>query len=130
MATIKDFLKCPKCKKQMMRQSLHQEFGKEYFSHCCHEYFGVNELVNQWGYDAGDLVPSYPVTHANYKGWYPTEQVKWFSEFDSGEPMWATAYERVDAYKVVQRMFLGLPELEDYQDLMSTNEDALQIGVQ
>lgn len=112
MATVKDFLKCPKCKKQMMKQSLHQEFGKEYFSHCCHEYFGVNELVNQWGYDAGDLVPNMDIPT-------PTD-----------EPMWATAYERVDAYKIVQRMFLGLPELEDYRDYLNTREDALQIGVQ
>ena len=151
MATVKDFIKCPKCGKKKMGKAHPQTFGKEYFARCCHEYFGVNELVNQWGYDAGDLFPYYPVTHANYKNWIPKENIPMmveidygqqeievfsmlnrpnYSEFDGGEPYWDTLAERVDAYEMVNRMFLGIPELDDYADLKETEYDALGIGVQ
>lgn len=139
MATVKDFIKCPKCGKQKMGKAHPPRFGKEYYAHCCHEYFGVNELVNQWNYDAGDLFPYYPVTHADYKGWLyvssphtPILEIgnKYYSEFDSGEPYWGTLAERVDAYEMVNRMLLGIPEYDDYLDLKETEYDALGIGVQ
>lgn len=133
MATVNDFLKCPKCGKQMMGKSHPQKFGKEYFANCCHEYFGVNELVNQFGYDAADLTPAYPVTHANYKGWItvpPTTETSFYSEVPAYEPDWDTLSERVDAYEMVNRMLLGIPEWDDYLDLKETQECALQIGVQ
>ena len=146
MATVKDFIKCPKCGKQMMGKAHPQKFGKEYFAHCCHQYFGVNELVNQWNYDAADLTPIYPVTHANYKVWIPKGSYPYMvdvekypnksmwnvarSEFDGGEPIWETLTEYADAQKMVGRMFLGIPELDDYTDLLATQEDALEIGVQ
>jgi len=136
MATVNDFLKCPKCGKQMMGKSHPQTFGKEYFANCCHEYFGVNELVNQFGYDAADLTPAYPVTHANYKGWMPVGSLNMlqarpsFSIFDEPEPYWDTLSERVAAYEMVNSMLLGIPEWDDYLDLKETQEYALQIGVQ
>lgn len=133
MSTVHDFLKCPKCGKAMMKKSVHPVLGREYFSHCCHQYFGVNELVNQWNYDAADLTPTYPVTHANYKGWItvpPTTETSFYSEVLSLEPDWDTLHERVDAYAMVNRMLLGIPELDDYLDLKETQEYALQTGVQ
>lgn len=130
MAKANDFLKCPKCEKNFMLKSVPQKFGKEYFCHRCHTYFGVNELVNQWGYDAGDLYPYYPVTHASYKNWITKEQVKFFGEFSNGEPNWDTKEERSDAYEMVNRMIMGIPEYDDYLDLMNTQNDAMQIGVQ
>lgn len=157
MATVKDFIKCPKCGKQKMGKAHPQSFGKEYYAHCCHQYFGVNELVNQWNYDAGDLFPYYPVTHADYKGGFPSGNLNilvskqrqptnvqlaphyafdtlpptpFYSEFDGGEPYWDTLAERVDAYEMVNRMLLGIPELDDYIDLKETEYDALGIGVQ
>ena len=72
MATVHDMLKCPKCNKKMMGKAIPQTFGKEYFAHCCHEYFGVNELVNQWGYDAADLftiIDSVPRSDPTWKKW-------------------------------------------------------------
>jgi hypothetical protein len=52
---ISECIACPKCQKQFMKKSLHPTFGKEYFCHYCHLEFGINELVNQWNYDAGDF---------------------------------------------------------------------------
>ena len=148
MATVHDFIACPKCGQKKMKQAIPQKFGKEYYAHCCHIYFGVNELVNQWNYDAGDLFPYYPVTHANYKNMQPShigieidfmeQEIAIFSsvlkvgysEWDGGEPMWATEQERVDAYQMVGRMFQSISEVDDYADARNTMECALQIGVQ
>lgn len=132
MTTVKDMLMCPKCRKKLMGKSHPQRFGKEYYAHCCHQYFGVNELVNQWGYDAGDLFPYYPVTHAWYKPAMERPVYNFFhiTEFDGGEPNWVTEQERVDAYQMVSRMFLGIEEIDDYIDLQETEYNALGIGVQ
>lgn len=144
---IQDCIECPKCHKRFLKScGTNAKFGKEYFCHFCHTYFGVNELVNQWDYDAGDLSPAYPVTHADYKSWIPrgcypyTVDVEKFpnksmwntaqSEFDDGEPMWDSWDEYVDAQMVVSRMFLGVEEVDDYADLLATQECALDIGVQ
>lgn len=134
MAHISEFIKCPKCQKQFMKKSNPQKFGLEYFCHNCHEYFGVNELVNQWGYDAGDLFPTYPVTHADYKKWMKidtvSKPVRAYSEWADGEPNWDTAQEREESYQGVTRMHMGISEYDDYADLLNTQQDALQIGVQ
>ena len=162
---VTDCIECPKCHKPFLKScGTNSQFGKEYFCHFCHEYFGVNELVNQWNYDAGDLYPPYPVTHGNYKNWIPKGNhpmivdidyvqekvdISWVglcttypadgrvehtknihSEFDNGEPYWATGYERKDAYQMVSRMLLGISEIDDYTDVMNTYADALDIGVQ
>lgn len=135
---IQDCIECPKCHNPFLKScGINAKIGKEYFCHFCHTYFGVNELVNQWNYDAGDLYPPYPVTHANYKGWLYVPHApillmksKYYSEFDSGEPYWSTAQERKDAYQMVLRMFLGVEEVDDYADLLATQECALDIGVQ
>lgn len=129
MATVNDMLVCPKCRRKLMGKSHPQRFGKEYFAHCCHEYFGVNELVNQWGYDAGDLYPYYPVTHVNYKKSIDANFV-FYSEFVGGEPFWANLAEYQDAQAMVGRMIMGVPELDDYADLSATQEYALGIGLQ
>ena len=125
MATVHDMLKCPKCNNKMMGMAIPQTFGKEYFAHCCHEYFGVNELVNQWGYDAADLfhkIDSVPRSDPTWK--------KWYSEFDGGEPYWNNLAEYQDAQAMITRMLVGIPEIDDYADLISTYEDALGVGVQ
>ncbi len=132
MATVKDFLRCPKCGKHMLKESTFPKFGMEYYAHCCHTYFGVNELVNQFGYDAADLSPAYPVTHAQYKGWqyisFPTQ--KFYSEFDGGEPYWLSGNDRNSAYQMVSRMLLDIPEFDEYADMLNTQMDALGVGLQ
>lgn len=134
MATVKDMLMCPKCRKKMMGKAIPQKFGMEYFAHCCHQYFGVNELVNQWNYDAGDLFPYYPVTHASYKNWIKVAPISFFSpkyyEVETGEPYWFSGKERNSAYQMVSRMFLDIPEIDDYADMLATQDDALGIGLQ
>lgn len=141
---ITDCIECPKCHKPFLKScGTNATFGKEYFCHFCHTYFGVNELVNQWNYDAGDLFPPYPVTHGNYKNWIPKGNYPYlveatpissfspkFYEVETGEPYWSTGYERKDAYKMVSRMLLGVEEIDDYADLLDTQECALDIGVQ
>lgn len=125
MATVNDMLVCPKCHKKMMDKARPQSLGKEYFAHCCHEYFGVNELVNQWNYDAGDFFLSIDSVPSSVSTWD-----RFYSEFDGGEPYWANLAEYQDAQAMVGRMFLGIPEIDDYADLMATQDYALQIGVQ
>ena len=125
MATVHDMLKCPKCNKKMMGKAIPQTFGKEYFAHCCHEYFGVNELVNQWGYDAADLFTSIDSVPRSDPTWK-----KWYSEFAGGEPIWSNLAEYQDAQAMITRMLVGIPEIDDYADLISTYEDALGVGVQ
>lgn len=128
---IHECIECPKCHNPFLKSyGTNAKFGKEYFCHFCHTYFGVNELVNQWNYDAGDLFDTSPwwmepdlatclyATHGQFSG-YP-----------EGEPYWATGYERKDAYQMVSRMFLDIPEFDDYADMLATQEDALGIGVQ
>jgi len=119
----------------MMGKSHPQKFGKEYFAHCCHNYFGVDELVNQWNYDAADLLDLTP--------WYV--EPEWLTKMiqvvevytekvfplpDTFEPEWHTKQERNSAYQMVSRMFLDIPEFDDYADMLATQEDALGIGVQ
>lgn len=152
---ITDAVECPKCRKPFLKESINPTFGKEYFCHFCHEYFGVNELVNVWNYDAGDLCPQYPVTFGNYKGWLrgdlPTEgvtlsattavQAIYYSEFDGGEPIWESVEARGNSYEVVSNMYAGLSEMEafevwkrkfdnDYADLIATQNAALDRGIQ
>src|SRR5689334_7745992 len=46
---------CPKCQTKTMRVSVAPTLGKEYFDDKCRQYFGIDELVNNWGYDLGDF---------------------------------------------------------------------------
>ena len=135
---------CPKCGTKTMRKSIPQKFGMEYFDDNCHTYFGVNELVNKWGYDASDLFPYYPVLPGYYKRnksgvfgnssaivlldygelekrvfanlsvhedkiiattWFDGDTV---SVID--EPTFKSHSERWEAYQMVDRMFIGIPE--------------------
>lgn len=142
---IADYIECPKCRTKSLMSVLPPEFGREYFCIYCCEYFGVNELVNRWNYDAGDLFPSCPVTFGNYKGWLngelPENDVPFagatilecdFNDIvgEDYEPSWLTQYERDDAYFVVNRMFLGIDEIDDYADLIATQEEAVDRGIQ
>lgn len=134
MATVKDMLMCPKCNKRMMGRSHPQKFGMEYFAHCCHQYFGVNELIHFWGFDAGDLFgdkSSFYIGEMEQLVPVHSEIKKvWFCEYPDGEPYWYSISERDDAYSMVNRMLLGIPEYDDYLDLKETEYDALGIGVQ
>jgi len=135
MATVKDFLRCPKCGKQMMKESNPPKWGMEYFAHCCHEHFGIDELVSKWKYDAADLFDPTP--------WYV--EPEWLTrmiqvvdaytekEFplpDTFEPDWSTKQERNSAYQMVSRMFLDIPEYDDYTDMLNTQMGALGVGLQ
>ena len=95
---------------------------------------GIDELVNQWNYDAGDLFGEsspYPALLVPVN-WEVGEvmELPFYSEVPANEPDWETLTERVDAYEMVNRMLLGIPELDDYIDLKETEYDALGIGVQ
>ena len=48
-------IECPVCRTKTMRLSHRPVVGKEYFDDRCHTYFGVDELVNKFGYDLGDF---------------------------------------------------------------------------
>lgn len=126
MATVKDMLMCPKCNKRMMGKAHPQKFGKEYFAHCCHSYFGMAELIHQWGFDAGSLFGDFPSLSIAPINFFSPK----YYEIETGEPYWMSGKERNYAYEMVGRMLLGIPELDDYTDLLVTQEDALGIGVQ
>lgn len=126
MATVKDMLKCPKCGKQMMGKAHPQKFGKEYFAHCCHQYFGMAELVHHWGFDAGDLFGNAPSLSIVPISFFSPK----FYDGETGEPYWYSIMERDDSYQMVSRMFLDIPEYDEYADMLATYGDALGIGVQ
>lgn len=170
---IQDNIMCPKCNKQGLRKSHGKNPQGEFFCDIDRVYFSIWELVNIWGFDAGDfvnnngvsLLPNRPTicTHdylMDYPPFIPkrfqyatqcmdcfeifyedeksdtvsnSEDVNFLlqtsSEF-SGEPMWQSNQEREEAYEMVHRMFMGIPEYDDYQDLKNTQNSALDIGVQ
>lgn len=125
---IRDCIGCPKCHKRFLKDTTtpyttnsNLDVGRKWYCHNCHTYFGTWELVNIWDLDAGDLLgdaTSLYTTHGQFSG-YP-----------EGEPYWSTGYERKDAYQVVSRMFLGVEEVDDYADLLATQDCAMDIGVQ
>lgn len=140
---VTDCIDCPKCHKKFLRKVQNPEWGKEYFCHFCHVYFGVSELVNQWNYDAGDLF-GYNLDGRKYvkslteKYYPPTVH---YSKYDNGEPMWRHKTDRVSAYNVVDNMYAGIREMEafelwknkldnDYADLIATKEGALDASIQ
>jgi len=149
---ISECIKCPKCQKQFMKKSISTvpKLGEEYFCHWCHLYWGVDELVNKWGYDLGEFGDSFPLevytaigkknnfaTNNNRHPWMnlpimkdwdtPEEDKAWeylsdkiistnWFDFDSvstfltDEPVWRTDDQKQEAYEIVTRMFLGIPE--------------------
>lgn len=126
MATVKDFIKCPKCGKQKMGKAHPQKFGKEYFCHDCHIYFCMAELIHHWGFDAGSLFGDMPSLSIAPIGFFSPK----YYEVETAEPYWMSGKERNYAYEMVNRMLLGIPELDDYIDLKETEYDALGIGLQ
>lgn len=131
---------CPKCQTKTMRKAIPQKFGMEYFDDKCHTYFGVNELVNNWGYDASELFPYYPVTHSVFKRnklvemdyaeqeknlfTLPEHSIRKLNLFswdyntvsDLYEGEWRSKLDRDLAYEEVTVMQLGIPSwsMEDY----------------
>ena len=126
MATIKDFLRCPKCGKQMMKESNSPKFGMEYFAHCCHTYFGMAELIHKWGFDAGDLFGDMPILSIMPISFFSPQ----YYEVETGEPYWLSGNERNSAYQMVSRMFLDIPEYDEYTDMLNTQMVALGVGIQ
>ncbi len=128
---INDAIICPKCQRQFMNKSVtgHPKIGMEYFCHNCHVYFGIFELVTQWGYDSADLHYSPNVNkfsiHENMIEEWDADTVS-----DMYEPEWVTVWEHKEAYRMVGRMHLGVSELDDLIDLRNTEACALNMGVQ
>lgn len=133
---IKDYLECPKCRIKRLRKSVERnpKFGKEYFCDRCHVYFGVHELVHEWGWDAADFISGdliYPelliwerikmavdcgpkIPHPIDNGLRAFTNLEWLEnsgQYEDGE--WSSKIARDEAYEVVGRMFAGIPELED-----------------
>lgn len=163
---IQDKILCPKCQTRSLRNSIDKKRGELFCDHD-HIYFTIWELVNVWGYDAGDfinqknesLLPKgefMPCVHKNIqdyppfipkmfvcgtqckdcsKIWYPESKYEPAQRFDTlsmfeGEPIWKSVGERNEAYEMVYRMFEGVSEYDDYQDLKNTERNALGVGIQ
>lgn len=138
---VTDCIECPNCHKPFLKQT---ESNSVWYCHKCHTEFSTNELVHQWGLDAGDLFGYY----TNYKFWAPEVNSTLqfhiqkgrkevygsvsthYSEFVGGEPYWSTGQERNSAYQMVSRMLLDIPEFDDYADMLNTYADGLDVGVQ
>lgn len=112
---MKNPIVCPKCHKPNLYPFSSTKIGEEFRCWVCGEFLGLIELVTQWNYDAGDLF-----------GNEPAPQKVYYCEFVGGEPLWLSMAERQDAYQMVNRMLLGIPELDDYQDLKNTQMGVLQ----
>jgi hypothetical protein len=123
------------------------EYGREYFCDQCHIYLGVQELIDNWNYDAADLFDTesdkrifsagrcstnkvpYPIVFD--KTFYETLEIRKVVPveenliFNKDEPMWWTNKERQDAYEMVDRMFTGVPEWEE-----GTTNEGIDIGIE
>lgn len=138
MATVKDMLMCPKCNKRFLKKNATKypgnsnlAVGRVFFCHSCYTYFGAWELVNIWKMDAGDLYGNKDVVNVPRIMSVP---ISFFSpkyyEVETGEPYWLSGKERNSAYQMVTRMFLDIPEYDDYADMLATQEDSLGRGLQ
>lgn len=137
---IQDKIVCPKCNTRGLRKSHGVSPKGEMFCDKDHEYLTIWELVNIWKYDAGDFVNQ----NNRYIGSTLLPKItSWENILDledinnqltsyeiSSEPMWLSSQEREEAYEIVHRMFMGIPEYDEYQDLKNTQECALDRGVQ
>lgn len=116
-----DCIECPKCHKRFLKKQ-NPQGTLDWYCHNCREGYSTHELVYQWGLDAGDLFggntsPLYTI-HRQFSG-YP-----------EGEPYWYSVSERDDSYQMVTRMFLDIPEIDDYTDMIRTYADGLDVGIQ
>lgn len=149
-------IKCPKCERNTLRKSWGKNMiDREFFCDHDHLYFGIHELVNEWSYDAGDLVGILPPSferhiiikylpkelpspfEPNFMEKLITHEqlVKWWDEdtVSTGEPVWGSLKEKDEAYEVVNEMLMGIESwetMDDYNDLRATERDALGIGIQ
>jgi len=139
---IQDKLVCPKCRTRNLRKAHGRNPIGEMFCDRDRIYFTIWELVNIWGFDAGDFVNNNGVSLLPNKikissshgtlvsfspttlKFYPNTRIDTLSMFE-GEPLWQSPQEREEAYEMVHRMFLGIPEYDDYQDLKNTQDSAL-----
>jgi hypothetical protein len=121
-------IKCPKCQKKTMRKSIPEKFGMEWFCDQCHEYFGTNELVFNWNYDSGDFygkeseTPHILIMERYFNKILPDNLMFHWIDYDDeiiaevpffpfqDEPFWNSEKERFEAYEMVERMFLDIPE--------------------
>ncbi len=136
---------CPKCGTRNLRKSIPAKAGAEYFCDKDHSYFGIVELVNQWNYDAGDFYGEDGQTQLTFAEtglmhfWLKKsredefeklkEAVLYFStKLAEGEVLspvdqegeWSSNIARNESYDVVNRMLMGIEELEwnfDIRDL-------------
>ncbi len=128
---------CPKCGTRHLRKSMSaNNTGKEFFCDHDHEYFDIAELVNKWNYDAGDFYGDNGQTQLTFREaglihfWLrnkPAEEkitaTKWFDgngTYSCDEPVWSSEIARDEGYDVVNRMLMGIEELEwdfDVNDL-------------
>lgn len=110
---------CPKCGTRNLRKSIPANVGKEYFCDHDHDYFGIAELVNVWNYDAGDFYGDNGLTQLTFRETglmlslvQKSRDTKYGSFFFEPEGEWSSDIARNESYDVVNRMLMGIEELE------------------
>ena len=112
---------CPKCGTRNLRKAIPAKVGAEYFCDKDHSYFGIVELVNQWNYDAGDFYGLGGYTQLDFNEvkvmhfWVQKSREalpKYGSFFFEPEGEWSSDIARNESYDVVNRMLMGIEELE------------------
>lgn len=128
---------CPKCGTRNLRKSIPAKSGQEYFCDKDHEYFGIAELVNVWGYDAGDFYGMNGQAQLSPEEWghiiflmkKPRENSKRVSFVLDWEGEWSSEIARDESYDVVNRMLAGIEELEWDFDVRDLPCPILQTGM-
>ncbi len=124
MNTVASSIVCPKCNERFLRKSMDSlpKSGLEYFCHRCHQYFGIAELVNVWNYDAADFYGTNGQAQLHPEDW--SIAIFWMKKsreamarkvvsfFTEPEGDWSSDIARDESYDVVNRMFMGIEELE------------------
>lgn len=127
---------CPKCQNKTLRKSVGSintwnNVEKEYFCDHCHEYFGIGELVNKWGYDLGDFGDTVSVNYKVYIEYHLSKIiVRWWDSdtvSPTYEPDWNSFKERISDYDTVTEMLLGIPAWESND--IDYGSPILQVGM-
>lgn len=126
---------CPKCSRRTMRKSLPEKLDKEFFCDTCHVYFGIAELVNQWNYDVADFY-SEVGTQLTEIEWlkvavlsFSNSLVEVVEQAPDPEGEWSSEISSNESYEVVNRMLMGIEELEWDFDACDLPCPILQTGM-
>lgn len=149
-STVDSRFDCPKCRKVGLRPSvaLYPKQGREFFCDFCHEYFGMYELMDNWGFHSNKKFMEASAKIAGKRGriqkpnmsavetsrWIDKKDFKslggvstnWYEDgyvFTIDEPTFKNLKDKKESYEVVTEMQLGIPAWATEQMALANDWD-------